>query len=145
MVQVLPLIWLGWFGVAGFHWKPRPNRVTCALQPRALMARVRTSDTHSRYVPKIRTSAVACRVTCCVTWRVRRHARDHLALPIDSVVNHSHYKDKATMAFFNAFGAVTDPIILNPGHEEFEESKCLDRFKISGVEYVRSSSLATGK
>ena len=80
-----------------------------------------------------------------VKWRVTRHLRDHLALPIDSVVNHSHYKDEAIMALFNTSRAVTDHNILNPEHERFDESECLNRFKISSIEYVRSSSLATGK
>jgi hypothetical protein len=59
--------------------------------------------------------------------------------------DHSNYKGTATVAFFNTFGTVTEINIFNPEHGEFDESKCLDRFNISGVEYVRSSSLATSK
>lgn len=40
---------------------------------------------------------------------------------------------------------MTDFNILNPEHEDFDEAKRLDEFKISGVEYVRSSSLANSK
>lgn len=40
---------------------------------------------------------------------------------------------------------MTDFNILNPEHEDLNETKRLDEFKISGVEYVRSSSLANSK
>jgi hypothetical protein len=50
--------------------------------------------------------------------------------------DHSNYKSTATMAFLKTIGTVTDINILNPEHEEFDESKCLDRFKTFGVEYV---------
>ena len=46
------------------------------------------------------------------------------------------------MSLFNMSGAATDLNILNPEHEGFDETRRLDRFKICGVEYLRSDSLA---
>jgi hypothetical protein len=46
------------------------------------------------------------------------------------------------MSFLNMSGAATDLTVLNPEHEDFDEAKRLDRFKICGVEYLRSDSLA---
>jgi hypothetical protein len=46
------------------------------------------------------------------------------------------------MSFLNMSGAATDLTVLNPEHEDFDEAKRLDRFKICGVEYLRSDSPA---
>ena len=40
---------------------------------------------------------------------------------------------------------MTDFNILNPEHEDFDEARRLDQFKISGTEYIRANSLASGK
>lgn len=49
------------------------------------------------------------------------------------------------MLLSSASRAASDHNVLNPEHEDFDEAKRLDRFKISGTEYVRSESLASVK
>lgn len=53
-----------------------------------------------------------------------------------------HKEESLMMSFLNMSGAATDLNVLDPEHENFDEAKRLDRFKICGDEYLRSDSLA---
>jgi hypothetical protein len=46
------------------------------------------------------------------------------------------------MSFLNMSGAAADLTVLNPEYEDFDKAQRLDRFKICGVKYLRSDSLA---
>ncbi|KAI7221192.1 hypothetical protein KC343_g624 [Hortaea werneckii] len=49
------------------------------------------------------------------------------------------------MSSLNPFGTMTDFYILNPEHEDSDEARRLDQFRISGTDYIRANSLANGK